>query len=205
MRSPPRSISASTLSDPETFPRFLEVAEANRAVAPLLMFELAYPTLRSLGVGENENVAALTDLGYRLSVDHVGDLRFDAAELAARKAKYLKVAASVLLNKGNQATAKIHLADLSGFLMRFGIDLIAEKVENEAHVVDLFDFDVKLGQGNLFSPPRPIRPESMAEAEESAAPPPSAAPVPVIRTTAERPNALSRIARVVTRQQGPAA
>ena len=31
--------------------RFLEVAEANRAVAPLLMFELAYPTLRSLGVG----------------------------------------------------------------------------------------------------------------------------------------------------------
>ena len=156
--------------------------------------------------GENENVAALTDLGYRLSVDHVGDLRFDAAELAARKAKYLKVAASVLLNKGNQATAKIHLADLSGFLMRFGIDLIAEKVENEAHVVDLFDFDVKLGQGNLFSPPRPIRPESMAEPEESAAaPPPSAAPVPVIRTTAERPNALSRIARVVTRQQGPAA
>ena len=199
------NISASTLSDPETFPRFLGVAEANRAVAPLLMFELAYPTLRSLGVGENENVAALTDLGYRLSVDHVGDLRFDAAELAARKAKYLKVAASVLLNKGNQATAKIHLADLSGFLMRFGIDLIAEKVENEAHVVDLFDFDVKLGQGNLFSPPRPIRPESMAEAEESAAPPPSAAPVPVIRTTAERPNALSRIARVVTRQQGPAA
>jgi cyclic-di-GMP phosphodiesterase TipF (flagellum assembly factor) len=200
------NLSASTLSDPEAFPRFLEIAEANRAVAPLLMFELAYPTLRSLGVGENENVSALTDLGYRLSVDHIGDLRFDAADLSARKTKYLKIAAAVLLNKGNQATAKIHLADLSGYLTRFGIELIAEKIENESHVVDLFDFDVKYGQGNLFSPPRPIRPESMAEPEESeAAPPPAPAPAPVIRTTADRPTALSRIARTVSRQQGPAA
>jgi cyclic-di-GMP phosphodiesterase TipF (flagellum assembly factor) len=200
------NLSASTLSDPVAFLRFLEIAEANRAVAPLLMFELAYPTLRSLGVGENENVSALTDLGYRLSVDHIGDLRFDAADLSARKTKYLKIAAAVLLNKGNQATAKIHLADLSGYLTRFGIELIAEKIENESHVVDLFDFDVKYGQGNLFSPPRPIRPESMAEPEESeTAPPPAPAPAPVIRTTADRPTALSRIARTVSRQQGPAA
>ncbi len=205
------NLSAATLSDPEAFPRFLEIADANRAVAPLLMFELAYPTLRSLGVGENENISALTDLGYRLSVDHVGDLRFDAADLAARKTRYLKIAASVLLNKGNQATAKIHLADLSGYLTRFGIDLIAEKIESESNVIDLFDFDVKLGQGNLFSPPRPIRPESMAEPDEQAAvaaatpAPPVPAPAPVIRTTAERPSALSRIARVIPRQQGPAA
>jgi cyclic-di-GMP phosphodiesterase TipF (flagellum assembly factor) len=205
------NLSASTLSDPEAFARFLDVAEANRAVAPSLMFELAYPTLCSLGVGENENLAALVNLGYRLSVDHVGDLRFDAADLAARKTKYLKIAASVLLDKNNQATAKIHLADLSGFLTRFGIDLIAEKIENESHVIDLFDFDVKYGQGNLFSPPRPIRPESMAEPEESdmkqaaAAAPPVVAPAPVIRSTAERPTALSRIVRAVARQQGPAA
>ena len=171
----------------------------------ILMFEMAYPTLRSLGVDENENVAALTELGYRLSVDHVDDLRFDAAELAARKAKYLKVAASVLLNKGNQATAKIHLADLSGFLTRFGIDLIAEKIET--HVVDLFDFDVKLGQGNLFSPPRPIRPESMAEKRSRAtARRLSIAPAPVIRTSADRPDRAVAGSRVWWRaSRGPAA
>jgi cyclic-di-GMP phosphodiesterase TipF (flagellum assembly factor) len=204
------NLSASTLSDPEAFARFRDVAEANRAVASSLMFELAYPTLCSLGVGENENLAALTNLGYRLSADHVGDLRFDAADLAARKTKYLKISASVLLDKNNQATAKIHLADLSGFLTRFGIDLIAEKIENESHVIDLFDFDVKYGQGNLFSPPRPIRPESMADPEEAdvkaaAAAAPPAAPAPVIRSTAERPTALSQIVRAVARQQGPAA
>ncbi len=117
------------------------------------MFEMAYPTLRALGVDENENVAALTALGYRLSVDHVDDLA-STQPISRRARRYLKIAAPVLLNKGNQATAKIHLADHSGYLTRFGIDLIAEKIET--HVIDLFDFGVKLGQGNLFSPPRPI-------------------------------------------------
>ena len=88
-------------------------------------------------------------------------------DLAARKCGYLKIPAAVLLDRGNQATAKIHLADLSGLLARYGIDLIAEKIENESTVVDLFDFDVKYGQGNLFSPPRPIRPESMADVASS--------------------------------------
>ena len=44
-------------------------------------------------------------------------------------------------------------------LGRFGIDLIAEKIEGERAVVDLLDFDVRFGQGFLFAPPRPLRPE----------------------------------------------
>ena len=44
-------------------------------------------------------------------------------------------------------------------LGRYGIDLIAEKIEGERAVVDLLDFDVRFGQGFLFAPPRPLRPE----------------------------------------------
>ncbi|HEX3501755.1 MAG TPA: EAL domain-containing protein, partial [Xanthobacteraceae bacterium] len=47
----------------------------------------------------------------------------------------------------------------SDLLGRFGIDLIAEKIEGERAVVDLLDFDVRFGQGFLFAPPRPLRPE----------------------------------------------
>jgi cyclic-di-GMP phosphodiesterase TipF (flagellum assembly factor) len=206
------NLSGATLSNADMFARILDIAEANRALAPALMFELPYPLLRAMGARENENVSALTDLGYRLSVDHVNDLRFDAADLAARKCGFVKISAGVLLDRGNQATAKIHLADLSGLLTRFGIDLIAEKIESESTVVDLFDFDVKYGQGNLFSPPRPIRPESMTAAEDTesgteqmlesgAAPaaPSRPAAAPVMRSTAERGSALTQLARAASR------
>ena len=50
--------------------------------------------------------------------------------------------------------ADIHPGDLPDLLGRYGIDLIAEKIESEGMVVDLLDYDVKFGQGFLFSPPR---------------------------------------------------
>ena len=37
--------------------------------------------------------------------------------------------------------------------------MIAEKIEGERAVVDLLDYDVRFGQGFLFAPPRPLRPE----------------------------------------------
>jgi len=46
-------------------------------------------------------------------------------------------------------------------LARAGIGLIAERIENEMTVVDLLDYDVRFGQGFLFSPPRPVRAEAL--------------------------------------------
>jgi cyclic-di-GMP phosphodiesterase, flagellum assembly factor TipF len=69
-------------------------------------------------------------------------------------------------------------------LGRFGIDLIAETVEREGTVVDLLDFDVRFGQGSLFSPPRPVRADvlqGLAEvprSEESASRGPQTPAVP---------------------------
>ena len=57
------------------------------------------------------------------------------------------------------SASDIHPSDLSDLLGRFGIDLIAERIEGERAVVDLLDYDVRFGQGFLFAPPRPLRPE----------------------------------------------
>ena len=54
--------------------------------------------------------------------------------------------------------------DLSDLLNRSGISLVADRIESEGQVVDLLDFDLRFGQGFLFSPPRPVR----AEAPEPA-------------------------------------
>jgi cyclic-di-GMP phosphodiesterase TipF (flagellum assembly factor) len=109
-----------------------------------------------MGPIEQESLAALAQLGFRFSMDRVTDLRIEPRELAARGFRFVKVPWSLLLARAAPAAADIHPADFSDLLGRFGVDLIAEKIESEGTVVDLLDFDVRFGQ---FSPPRPVRAE----------------------------------------------
>ena len=103
---------------------------------------------------------AFAERGYRFSLDNVTDMRIEPRDLAERGFRFVKVQGSLLLNRA-AATTDIHPQDFAGLLSRFGIELIAAKIESEATVVDLLDYDVKFGQGFLFSPPRPVRPEVM--------------------------------------------
>ena len=155
------NISGSTLTNSTVFPQLLEFLDANRAIAPSLVLEFTQASLRAAGPIENESLAALAERGFRFSIDNVSDLRLEPRELANRGVRFIKVPANLLLNRGGSATTDIHPADMSDLLGRFGIDLVAEKIESEGIVVDLLDYDVKYGQGFLFSPPRPVRAEAL--------------------------------------------
>jgi cyclic-di-GMP phosphodiesterase TipF (flagellum assembly factor) len=153
------NVAAATLGNPATFAQCLDFLEANRALAPSLVLEFKQATFRRLGPTETEHLAALAQRGYRFSIDHVTDLRIEPRELADRGVRYIKVPATLLLDPRQSSTSDIHPSDLSDLLGRFGIDLIAERIEGERAVVDLLDFDVRFGQGFLFALPRPLRPE----------------------------------------------
>src|SRR5262249_51635256 len=141
-----------------TFSQCLDFLEANRALAPSFVLEFKQSTFRRLGQTETEHLASLAQRGYRFSIDHVTDLRFEPRELADRGVRFIKVPAALLLDPKLNSTSDIHPSDLSDLLGRFGIDLIAEKIEGERAVVDLLDFDGRFGGGFLFAPPRPLRP-----------------------------------------------
>jgi cyclic-di-GMP phosphodiesterase TipF (flagellum assembly factor) len=149
-----------TLTD-ASFPQLLEFAEANRAIAPLLVFEFTQSAVRAMGPIENESLAALAERGFRFSMDNLSDLRVEPHELNERGFRFIKAPATLLLNQIGVASTDIHPADFSDLLGRFGIDLIAERIESESTVVDLLDYDVRFGQGFLFSPPRPVRAEAL--------------------------------------------
>src|SRR5712691_2290857 len=157
--------SGSTLNDPEFFPQLSDFMQANRALAPALVLEFAHSTLRAMGPIENESLAALADLGFRFSLDRLTDLRVEPRELADRGFRFVKAPATLLLNRAGAQGADIHPADFSDLLGRFGIDLIADRIESEGMVVDLLDYDVRFGQGFLFSPPRPVRTEALGIGE----------------------------------------
>ncbi|GGI24838.1 EAL domain-containing protein [Bradyrhizobium guangdongense] len=163
------NVAASTLGNSTSFAQCLDFLEANRALAPSLVLEFKQSTFRSLGPAETENLAALAQRGFRFSIDHVTDLRIEPRELADRGVRFIKVPASLLLDPKQASSSDIHPSDLSDLLGRFGIDLIAERIEGERAVVDLLDYDVRFGQGFLFAPPRPLRPEG-ASATGGAAP-----------------------------------
>jgi cyclic-di-GMP phosphodiesterase, flagellum assembly factor TipF len=171
------NLSVTTLTD-SGFPQLLEFIEANRAIAPSLVFEFTQSAVRGMGPIEYESMAALAERGFRFSMDNLSDLRIEPRELTARGFRFIKAPAALLLNRVGSASANIHPADFSDLLGRFGIDLIGERIETESTVVDLLDYDVRFGQGFLFSPPRPVRAEALqgAGGEGGAAPSPDVAP-----------------------------
>ncbi len=154
------NVAAATLSDPASFAQCLDFLEANRALAASFVLEFKQSTFRNLGAVETEHLAALAQRGYRFSIDHVTDLRIEPRDLADRGVRFIKVPAGLLLDQRRTSASDIHPSDLSDLLGRFGIDLVAERIEGERAVVDLLDYDVRFGQGFLFAAPRPLRPET---------------------------------------------
>ncbi len=203
------NVSAATLGNPAHFAQCLDFLEANRALAPSFVLEFKQATFRNLGPTENEHLAALSLRGYRFSIDHVSDLRVEPRELADRGVRFIKVPASLLLDPRQSSTSDIHPSDLSDLLGRFGIDLIAEKIEGERAVVDLLDFDVRFGQGFLFAPPRPLRPEGASATGGATSNSPTngsngpSPPAPVVSPAVEPATRATGNAALARRAGGP--
>jgi cyclic-di-GMP phosphodiesterase TipF (flagellum assembly factor) len=161
------NLAAATLADPG-FAKFLELMDANRAIAAALVFEFSQSAVRTMGAIEHANLAALAERGFRFSIDNLTDLRVNAHELNERGFRFVKVPAPLLFNRLGTAGAEIRPADFSESLSRFGIDLIADRIEHENTVIDLLDYDVRFGQGVLFSPPRPLRAGALEGADVKA-------------------------------------
>ena len=165
------NLSAATLNDPVMFQQLLDFMDANRVLAGSLVFEFRQEACRNFGPIEHECLAALAERGFRFSMDHVTDLHMSPNELADRSFRFVKVPAKLLLNKVAGVHNDIDPEDLADLLARSGIDLIAERIETETTVVDILDYDVRFGQGFLFSPPRPVRAEALHGSAAEAAKP----------------------------------
>src|SRR5205085_6026700 len=128
-------VAAATLANAESFAQCLDFLDANRALASSLVLEFKQTTFRNLSSLEAGHLAALAQRGYRFSIDHVSDLRIEPRELAERGVRFIKVPAALLLDQRKTSASDIHPSDLSDLLGRFGIDLIAERIEGERAVV----------------------------------------------------------------------
>lgn len=158
-------LSGSALADAAFATELIASLEASRAIAGSLVLGFTQATVRAMTALDVETLRSLTDKGFRFAMDGVRDLRIEPRDLADKGFRIVKVPAPLMIARSAETGAAIHVADLAGLFLRYGIDLVVEDVETEAVVVDLLDYDVKLAQGALFSPPRPVRAEVMSAAE----------------------------------------
>lgn len=153
------NISVHSLLDQEFFREFSGFLEQNTELAESMFFEFSQSVIENCGPVEMESLAALTGLGFRFSLDHVTRLDVDFQKLHGHGFRTVKIAADTFLYGMAEAGARIHPADMTSYLERFGMQLIVEKIEDEASLAAVLEHNVRLGQGYLFSEPRPVRPE----------------------------------------------
>jgi cyclic-di-GMP phosphodiesterase TipF (flagellum assembly factor) len=155
------NISGDTLADKEFFPQFLDYMRVNRDLAGQIIFEFSQQAVLKAGTEGEKNLTALATMGFALSMDHVESLAMDFLRLKAIGFRHLKVRASTLTRGMNGADAHVAAEDFKKLLSRHGMNLIAERVEDEKTVVQLLDYAVDYAQGYLFGEPRAVREESL--------------------------------------------
>lgn len=171
------NVSMASLGDDDFFPQFLELLRANRDLASALIFEVGQAAFDARNSVQARNMGKLAELGFRFSLDKITDLDLDFQDLARSDVKFVRVGAQTLLDQLTEIDDRLVLRalpdlaaeDFALLMRRYGVELIAEKVESERQVVDILDLDIRLGQGHLFGEPRAIKDAVLAE----AGPPPS--------------------------------
>ena len=169
------NISLASLGDEQFFPQFLDFMAQNRDLSNAVIFELGQSGFRERGALEARNMARLADLGFRFSIDKVSDVDLDFADFARADVKFVKISARVMLDQLMDGEGGVRLASMRGLHVndfaerkrRYGVEIIAEKVETERQVINILELDVAYGQGNLFGEPRAIREAVLAEAAPS--------------------------------------
>ena len=127
------------------------------------------PQISLCGAAGEKNLRFLANLGFALSMDHVETLALDFLRLKNMGFSYLKVRASTLTQGMAGVGAAVAAEDFKKLLSRHGLNLIAERVEDEKTVIQLLDYSVDYAQGFLFGEPRAVRDDALKPVESIAA------------------------------------
>lgn len=165
------NLSPTSLSDEHFFPQFLDFMRENRDLAGSVIFEIPQASYEARTSIEARAMGKLVDLGFRFSIDKVTSAALDLPDLERSGVRYAKIPARLLIEQMVQGgirprsaiTREIAAADIAAVFQRYGVDLIAERIESEDAVLEVLDLDVPYGQGHLFGAPRAIKESLMEE------------------------------------------
>ncbi|RAN39518.1 EAL domain-containing protein [Hyphomonas sp. GM-8P] len=166
------NIAASSLEDSTFFPMFLEFMTENRDLSGAVIFEIRADRFETRSRTMRDNMDKLTELGFRFSIDHAPDLGLDLPRLQSAGVRFVKMNGAALIDQlrdpaGPRPVSSINRRvdgeEVSAVFSRYGITMVAEKMEDEASVVEILEYEIPYGQGHVFGAPRPIKASLMEE------------------------------------------
>lgn len=165
------NLSPAALADEHFFPQFVDFMRDNRDLAGSVIFEIPQAAYENRTSTEARAMAKLVDLGFRFSIDKVTSAEIDLPDLERSGVRYAKIPVRTLIDQfvrggvrpRSAITREIAAADIAAVFQRYGVDIIAERIESEDMVLEALDIDVPYGQGHLFGAPRAIKDSLMEE------------------------------------------
>lgn len=168
------NIASASLEDPGLFPLVLEFMTENRDLSGAVIFELRADKFESRSAVMRANMEKLATLGFRFSIDHATSLALDLPRLQGAGVRFVKMNGNQLIEQlrdpqGERPVSNINRriegSEVSAVLSRYAITLVAEKIEDEASVLQILEYEIPYGQGHVFGAPRPIKASLMEDTQ----------------------------------------
>jgi cyclic-di-GMP phosphodiesterase TipF (flagellum assembly factor) len=160
-------LSRATLGDATASEQLIVTLEANRAIAPNLVFSISDDDWQDMTSSERAMAAAVARKGAGFSIARVRSLRIDVAEMAAQGVRSLQIDAAHFIDEP-EAFTDFHASDIANYVSRFDVRLIATGIANERQIVELLEDGILLVQGPHIAAPGPARPDLMFESLRQA-------------------------------------
>ncbi|QQR35886.1 EAL domain-containing protein [Devosia oryziradicis] len=155
-------LSRATLGDSAASEQLIVSLEANRAIAPGLIFVIGEADWQSLTTGERAIADAVAKKGAGFSIANVKSLRVDVAELAAQGVRSLRIDAARFIDEP-EAFTDFHASDIANYVARFEVKLLGTGIANETQIVELLEDGIILVQGPYIGTAGPVRPDLVTE------------------------------------------
>jgi cyclic-di-GMP phosphodiesterase TipF (flagellum assembly factor) len=160
-------LSRATLGDSEASEQLIVSLEANRAIAPGLIFVIGELDWQSLTTGERAIADAVAKKGAGFSIANVKSLRVDVAELAAQGVRSLRIDAARFIDEPEVFT-DFHASDIANYVARFEVKLLGTGIASESQIVELLEDGITLVQGPHIGAAGPVRSDLVTEAARQA-------------------------------------
>ena len=155
-------LSHATLGDHAASEQLLASLEANRAIAPFLIFSISDRDWHDLTTNERAIADAMSKKGAGFSLTEMRSLRVDVAELAGQGVRSLRIDAARFIDRPEIYT-DFHASDIANYIARFEVSLLATGIASERQIVELLEDGIRLVQGPHIAAPGPVRPDLVGE------------------------------------------
>jgi cyclic-di-GMP phosphodiesterase TipF (flagellum assembly factor) len=147
------NISSSTLANKTYVNDLIEFLQHNPKLSSSLVFEITQDDSLKISPGVKSVMEGLALLGVRFSMDQVTIFGMDPDRLVDLNINFVKMDSRVLEKEMNAPMARGRMKKIKNTLEAQGVQVIAEKIENEKQLLSILDLYVDFGQGYLFGQP----------------------------------------------------